>query len=129
MEKNSGQKKIRDYRDLIVWQRAHGLAKAVIKTCSKFPNTEEARIIKKQLLRSSTAIPGNIAEGYGGNKGKVFQNSLTIERREATETDYWLFLSFELGYIEGAIHLAIEKGYQEVRAMLSSFISRLEKSL
>lgn len=121
-------KKIKSYRDLIVWQKAHELAKRVIKICGNFPNSEEARIIKRQLLRSSTAIPGNIAEGYGGNKGKVFQNSLTIARREATETDYWLLLSFELGYIAGAIHHAIEKEYQEVRAMLSSFILRLEKT-
>jgi len=119
------QTQIRTYRDLIVWQKAHELAKKVIGLCSRFPNTEEARIIKKQLLRSSTSIPGNIAEGYGGNKGKVFQNSLTIARREATETDYWLLLSFDLGFIDEASHHEIESGYDEVRAMLSSLISKL----
>ena len=57
------QTQIRTYRDLIIWQKAHELTKKVIGLCSRFPNTEEARIIKKQLLRSSTSIPGNIAEG------------------------------------------------------------------
>lgn len=119
-------KKIKTYRDLIVWQKSHELAKKVIKICGKFPNTEEARIIKKQMLRSATSIPANIAEGYGGNKGNNFQNSLTIARREATETDYWLLLCFELGYIEDETHQDIENGYHEVRAMLSAFISRLK---
>ena len=121
-------KKIKSYRDLIVWQRAHVLAKRIIGICSRFPNTEEARIIKKQLLRSSTSIPGNTAEGYGGNKGRVFQNSLTIARKEATETDYWLFLSFELGYLQGETYKEVENDYQGVRAMLSSFISKLNRT-
>ncbi len=85
--------------------------------------TQEAGIIKKQMLRSSTS---NIAEGYGGNKGNNFQNSLTIARREATETDYWLLLCFESGYIEDETHQDIENGNHEVRAMLSAFISRLK---
>ena len=93
------RKCIRSYRDLIVWQKAHELAKTVISLCKRFPDTEEARVVKNQLLRSSTSVPANIAEGYGGNKGKVFLNSLTIARRESCEADYWLLLSHELGYI------------------------------
>ena len=64
----------------------------------------------------------SIAEGYGGNKGRVFQNSLTIARRETTEADYWLFLSYELGYMSEETH---RQGYGEVRSMLSSLISKL----
>ena len=121
-------KRIRSYRDLIVWQKAHELAKRVIEVCKKFPFTDEARIIKNQLIRSSTSVPSNIAEGYSGNKGKVYLNSLTIARREATETDYWLLLSYEIGYIEYEEYEEVEKGYGEVRAMLSSIISKLENS-
>ncbi|TAN45479.1 MAG: four helix bundle protein [Nitrospirae bacterium] len=123
-----GSKNIGSYRDLIVWQKAHALAKSVIAVCAKYPRNDEAIIIRKQLLRSSTSIAANIAEGYGGNKGKVFQNSLTIARREATETDYWLLLSFELGFIKQEEHANIESGYHEVRAMLSSLIKKLDSS-
>jgi four helix bundle protein len=78
---------------LVVWQKAHYLARGVLRACREFPHTDEARIIKGQVIRSATSIPANIAEGFGGNKGKAFQNSLTIARREAGETDYWLLLS------------------------------------
>jgi four helix bundle protein len=120
---------IKSYRDLIVWQRSHKLAKEIIKASRKFPDSEEARIIKKQLIRSSTAVPANIAEGYGANKGKVYSNSLTIARRELMETDYWLLLSYEMGYIPEVVYREIEGGYKEVRAMLSSIISRLDNTL
>ncbi len=116
---------IKSYRDLIVWQKSHGLARKVLTISRNFPNSEESRIIKRQIIRSAISIPANIAEGFGGNKGKVFQNSLTIARREAGETDYWLLLSFEEGYINEDIYREMENGYQEVRAMLSSLISKL----
>jgi four helix bundle protein len=116
---------IRSYRDLIVWQKAHHLAREILSACRKFPKTDEARIIKGQIIRSATSVPANIAEGFGGNKGKVFQNSLTIARRETGETDYWLLLSFEEGYIDKEEHEKLEAGYSEVRAMLSSMISKI----
>ena len=91
-------------------------------------NSDEARIIKTQLIKSSTSVPANIAEGFGGNKGKVFQNSLTIARREASETDYWLLLSFEERYIKDSEeHESMEIGYREVIAMLSSLIAKVSK--
>jgi len=121
------RKRIKSYRDLVVWQKAHEHAKKVIGLSGQMPQSEEARIIKRQLLRSATSIPANIAEGYGGNHGRVFQNALTIARRETLETDYWLLLCYELGYIDRMIYEEVEQGYQEVRAMLSSFISKLEK--
>ena len=119
-------KRIRSYRDLIVWQRAHELAKKVLGICKRFPKTDEARIIKSQIIRSSISVPANIAEGFGGNKGKVFQNSLTIARREAGETDYWVLLSFETGYLDEILQKELEDGYREVRAMLSSMIYKME---
>lgn len=79
-------------------------------------------------MTGAASIPANIAEGYGANKGKVFQNSLTIARREASETDYWLLLSYELGYIEDAVYRELEKGYAGIRAMLSSLILKLDKN-
>jgi four helix bundle protein len=121
--------RIKTYRDLIVWQKSHVLAKKVLAICRTFPKTEDARIIQIQLIKSSTSVPANIAEGFGGNKGKVFQNSLSIARREAGETDYWLLLSFEEGYInDKSMREAMESGYQEVIAMLSSLIVKVSKS-
>lgn len=120
---------IKSYRDLIVWEKAHEMARMVLRVCRNFPVNDEAQIIKKQLIRSAISVPANIAEGFGGNKGKVFQNSLTIARREAGETDYWILLSFEEGYFDENIHDQLENGYREVRAMLSSLISKVAPDL
>ncbi|MBI5604009.1 MAG: four helix bundle protein [Deltaproteobacteria bacterium] len=99
-----GKQPIKSYRDLIVWQKSYALARKILAISRNFPNNEESRIIKRQIIRSAISIPANIAEGFGGNKGKVFKNSLTIARREAGETDYWLLLCFEEGYINEDIY-------------------------
>lgn len=119
------KRQIKSYKDLIVWQKAHELARRILAICRNFPKTDESRIIKKQLIRSATSIPANIAEGFGGNKGKVFQNSLTIARREVGETDYWLLLSCEEGYLDRKTYEEFESTYNEVRAMLSAMISKI----
>ncbi len=118
---------IKSYRDLIVWQKAHELAKKVIRLVASFPRSEEAIIIKRQLVKAATSVPANIAEGYGGNRGKAFQNSLTIARRECGETDYWLFLCHDIGIIDRGVHGQTERGYAEVRAILTSLIEKLDE--
>ena len=97
-----------------------------------FVGTFQDRMKRKSSKDSLSALQPRsqltIAEGFGGNKGRVFQNSLTIARREANESDYWLLLSFEEDYMRKAVHEELESGYREVRAMLSSIISRRRQS-
>ena len=119
-------KEIKSYRDLIVWQKAHELAKLVLGfTKEQFPNSDEAKIIKRQVIRPVLSVPANIAEGYGGHKGAVYRNHLLIARGSLLESDYWLFLSLDIGFLSqtdfnGAISLL-----NEVRALLSAIIDKL----
>lgn len=118
---------IKTYRDLIVWQKAHNLAKQVIMICRNFPNSDEtAKVIERQLIRSATSIPANIAEGYGGRRsGKAYQNYLIIARRSVNETDYWIFLAHDLEYIGHEVHRQLEENCREVIMILSKIISKL----
>lgn len=116
---------IKTYKDLIVWQKAHSLAKRIIMLCRRFPDSDEARIIKKQLIRSSTSVPVNIAEGHGGHQGKEYQHYLIIARRSANETDYWVLLAHDLKYINPEEYDQLEESYREIIMMLSSIIGKL----
>lgn len=118
--------RIKNYKDLVVWQKSHNLAKKILAMVKSYPKVEEAEIIKQQLIRSAISIPANIAEGYGGNKGQAFKNYLTIARRSTNETDYWLLLSTEVGYVNEKMFDDLSKDCREIILMLTSMINKLE---
>jgi len=118
-------KEIKSYKDLIVWQKAHALAKQVLYSLKNFPKSDEARIIKQQLIRSILSVPSNIAEGFGEYKGNSYRNYLIIAKRSLSESDYWLYLSFDLNYIKEDYYYKANSLINEINAMLNSMINKL----
>lgn len=56
--------KINTFRDLVVWRVASELAKEIaIKLVPLFPKEEKYRL-GDQIIRSSRAVPSQIAEGF-----------------------------------------------------------------
>jgi four helix bundle protein len=55
---------LRNYKDLIVWQKSYQLCLMIYKITNGFPK-EEQYGLKSQTRRAVVSIPSNIAEGYG----------------------------------------------------------------
>jgi len=51
---------MKDFRELIVWQKARDLFERVVRDVEKFSNTRAARVIGNQVLRSVGSISANI---------------------------------------------------------------------
>jgi len=119
---------VNSYRDLIIWQKAHKLAKEVLDICENLNGSPAAKEIAGQLIRSATSIPANIAEGYGGRSGKEYLSFLFNARKSATETDYWLLLACERGLIKKEESDRLQAGYVELLKMLNSSMKTLAKN-
>jgi four helix bundle protein len=62
---------IRNYADLIAWQKAMTLAEFVYSTTLQMPR-EERYGLTSQMRRAAVSIPSNIAEGEGrGSDGHL----------------------------------------------------------
>ena len=59
-------------------------------------------VMSKQLLRSGTSIGANIKEALRGQSKADFYAKMNISLKEASETEYWLELLNESGYIENS---------------------------
>ena len=90
--------KIKSFRDLLVWQKAHLLTLAVYQETKKFPSDEKFGLTS-QLRRSVSSVPTNIVEGYARNGSKEFGHFLNIARGSVEETKYHLILAKDLGYL------------------------------
>jgi len=73
-------------------ERAKIFALEVIKLIDKLPKKTSSFVIGKQVLRSATSIGANIVEGGGSVSKKEFVNFLSIARKSAIETNFWLEL-------------------------------------
>ncbi len=117
--------KINTYKDLLIWQKAHAMAKEVLDLCENLNHGQTARMIAEQLVRSATSIPANIAEGYGGRIGKEYVSYLFNARKSLTETDYWILLAHERNLIEEQKAKRLQNGYNELIKMLNALMRTL----
>ena len=115
---------MKDFRQLKVWEKAHQLALAVYKATKSFPK-EELYGLTSQIRRSSMSIPTNIAEGCGRNTDADFARFLQIAMGSASEAEYQLLLSHDLGFLDQEQYEKLNTDVTEVKRMLTSFIQTL----
>ena len=89
----------RNYRDLIVWQKAFGLTLVVYRQTLQFP-IEEKYGITAQIRRASVSIPSNIAEGQGRKSPSEFRRFLFIALGSLKEVETQILISDALGYFK-----------------------------
>jgi four helix bundle protein len=116
---------VKDYREIIAWQRGHLLTLEIYRTTRGFPK-EELYGLTSQLRRCASSIPANIAEGCGRDGDPELKRFLNIALGSACELDYFVLLAGDLGYFEAevAAHMATEA--LEIRRMLGGFIQKLK---
>ncbi len=113
------------WRELIVWQKSHKLVLDIYTLITKFPSSEKFAICD-QLKRSAYSVPSNIVEGHAKNSSKDFLRYLYISRGSLEELRYFVFLSFELNYINQKSYSNIEIKIEEISKLLNSFIKSIK---
>ena len=81
-----------------------------------------------QLRRSCQSVPANIAEGYGRYYYQDNVRYCYIARGSLEETFSHLNLAHELDYLDNDIYDSLCNDIQEMRRMLSGYISYLKTS-
>jgi len=79
--------------ELKITDRSFEFAVRVVKLC-KFMERQDrvSRTLANQLLRSGTSIGANTEEAQAGQSKADFIAKMSIARKEARETHYWLRL-------------------------------------
>ncbi len=90
-----------------------------------FPKDERFGLVD-QICRAAVSIPANIAEGCGRGSDADFARFLQIAMGSASELEYEIFLSKDLGFIDSETQSDLERKIQEVKQMLASFLKKLK---
>ncbi len=110
---------MRNFRNLSVWQKSHELTLAIYKSTALYPKEEIYGLIS-QMRRSASSVPSNIAEGCGRNTQSQLAYFLNIGMGSASELEYQLILSKDLGFINDQIFKEQTNQVTEVKCMLTS---------
>ena len=115
---------IRDFKDLIVWQRAIAFAKRVYALTGRFPK-EELFGLTSQVRRAAVSVSSNIAEGHSRQR-REFSHFLSVARGSLAEVESQLLLAVELGYASCDEVTAICQLAAEIRRMASAITRKLD---
>ncbi|MCZ6674295.1 MAG: four helix bundle protein [Verrucomicrobia bacterium] len=117
--------KVRDYKELKVWQRSFELTKEIYLITKRFPEDEKYGLTS-QIRRAAVSVPSNIAEGANRGSTKEFIRFLYIAIGSSAELESQLLLVEELGFLNKSICESKEK-LQEVIKMLHGLIRSLKR--
>lgn len=116
--------KRRDFRDLVLWQRAMELAAEVHRVTLKLPR-HELFGLAAQMRRSAVSIPSNIAEESGRRTTREFIAFLHIARGSLSELRTQLLLATKVGYVTEPEISAADKLTEEVGKLLNAVVRGL----
>ena len=81
--------------------------------------------MSSQIRRASASIPTNIAEGCGRQGNAELNRFLQISAGSASELEYLLLLSRDLGLIDETIYDDMNTPVCEVKRMLAALIRKI----
>jgi four helix bundle protein len=117
---------MQDFRSLDTWRKSHALALKIYRVTASFPETERYGLAA-QMRGASTSVPCNVAEGCGrGGKNELIR-FLQIASGSASELDYQILLSRDLGYVSAGDYEELFRDVSDVKRLLTRFIQAIRK--
>ena len=102
--------------------KSYAFAIRTVKLFEYLKKEKQEYVLAKQVLRSGTSIGANIEEAVAGQSAVDFIHKLSVARKEARETSYWLRLLHDTGYIAEPQFHSIHADCEEVIKILNSII-------
>ncbi len=116
--------KIKDYKDLKIWQKGIEIVDKIYTLTDSFPKTELYGLTS-QMKRASVSIPSNIAEGFARNHSKEYKQFLSIALGPCAELDTQLIIANRRGYIKNNDLEVLADQINHESRMISSLINKL----
>ena len=117
------------HRENVILTKSKAFAVDIVRLCQSLQGEKREFVLSKQVLRSGTSIGANAKEAINGASNKDFGNKMTIALKEAGETEYWLEILFETGYISVEQFDNLIAECRELIKILTAILNTLKKSL
>ena len=118
---------VRSFKKLTSYEKAMELANQIFRITIKFPKSETYSLTD-QIRRSSRSIGAQIAEAWGKRRYvKYFVSKLTDAYAETYETEHWISVAYQCGYIEQDVFTELTSASKTICQLLGGMISKADQ--
>jgi four helix bundle protein len=116
--------KIRNYRDLRVWQQAVDCCVEIYRATDSFPG-REAFGLSSQMRRAAVSVASNVAEGFG-RSNKDFARFLQMAMGSIAELETQLEIACQVGYLSTEEHAHLVADLATIGKQLNVLLQRVQ---
>lgn len=113
-----------EFKDLKV--RTKQFALRIIRLYKSLPNTVEAQVMVKQILRSGTSVGAQYREATRARSDAEFISKIESSLQELEETIYWLELFVESQTFKAEKIVNLQKEADELAAILVASVKTVK---
>ena len=114
-------------KDNIAEQKSMDFAIRVVRLYNYLCEKKKEFVLSKQILRSGTSIGANLSEAQCSITKKEFLAKIYIAYKECSETQYWLKLLRNTGYITEKEFFSLFADCNEIIKILAKTIGTIKK--
>jgi four helix bundle protein len=107
-------------------ERTFQFAVRVLREIRRLPDDPATRVVAYQLAKSATSVGANVEEADGAESRRDFVHKMSIARKEARETRYWLRI-VRAAILDNGEFAALEQESDELVRILSAIIASAGK--
>ncbi len=108
--------------------KSYEFAIRIVKLSQYLQTERKEFVLSKQILRSGTAVGALIREAEYGQSKTDFIHKLTTSLKEANETEYWISILKDTGYIEYKLYESIWNDCKELLRLLITSIKTAKQN-
>lgn len=114
---------MRDFQQLVIWQRAHQATLETYRSTRAFPEGERLGLVS-QMRRAAVSVAANIAEGCGRGTPADEARFLRFAAGSAKELEYHALLARDVGFLDPEDYQRLSGLVVETQRMLAALLRR-----
>ena len=109
-------------KENVIAIKSHNFAVRIVRMYQYLCNNKHEFNLSKQVLRCGTSIGANVHEAIQAQSRRDFISKMNIALKEASETEYWLKLLFDTGYLSYHQYKSINSDCRELNRILIAIV-------
>ena len=119
----SQESSIRDFKDIIAWQKAHALAVQIYRVSTDFPKSEQFGLTN-QVRRAAVSVASNIAEGFGRRTAADRLRFYDMARGSLHEAQAQILIAKDIEFLSDDGYTKLEAMGIECHKLLTGLINK-----